>query len=100
MTDRMAENLEIAEQAYSLWRGAHRHGIAPAHWNDLGPAWREAFAMVAGHAQIVPNAEIERLRAALKQVIEDCEDAGNLAYAARTAREALGVVEQNGMEGK
>lgn len=34
------------------------------------------------------EAEIERLRAALKQVIVDCEDAGNLSYAARTARDA------------
>lgn len=41
-------------------------------------------------AVVRAGAEIERLRAALRQVIVDCEDAGNLSYAARTAREAIG----------
>lgn len=35
--------------------------------------------------------EIERQREALRQVIIDCEEAGNLSYAARTAREGLGA---------
>lgn len=34
--------------------------------------------------------EIERLRKALYQVLTDCEVAGSLSYAARTAHEALG----------
>lgn len=37
------------------------------------------------------QAEVVKLRAALRQVIEDCEVAGNLSYAARTARDALGA---------
>lgn len=36
-----------------------------------------------------PPLELERLRKALRQLINDCEEAGNLSYAVRTAREAL-----------
>lgn len=35
--------------------------------------------------------ELENLQKALRQVIDDCEVAGNLSYAAGTARRALGL---------
>lgn len=44
-------NYQIAKEAYALWRGGH-HKTMPPHWDDLGESLQDAFAMVAGHAQI------------------------------------------------
>ena len=48
----MEADEEIAKRAYAIWRGSHKHKDMPAHWDDLGDAWRDAFRSVAMRARM------------------------------------------------
>ena len=47
------EHMQVASEGYDLWRTARQPGLSAV--DELGAAWRESYAAVAGHAQIVPQ---------------------------------------------
>lgn len=51
MTPTEREDYELAREAYTLWRGSHKHSFMPADWNDLAEGWRESYCMVVAHAR-------------------------------------------------
>ena len=51
MTPTEREDLEIAKEAYGIWRGSHNHSFMPSAWNDLHPGWRESYAFAVAHAR-------------------------------------------------
>lgn len=63
----------LAQDGYTLWRGAIRHHRLPDHWDDLSEAERECFTAVAAYA----------LGAVFQEAYRDeRDDPDNINYAA------------------